>query len=125
MAVIYDNTIKAARLTATRDELASGTLELLSASDAVLAIFTLSVNGGTVSTDTWTLEFTSTSTTGETAASTGTNATKAQIKDSGGVARLTGLTVGLSASDIIVDNQSIAEGQTVTLSGAQTIQHAA
>lgn len=125
MAVIYDNTIKAARLTATRDELASGTLELLSASDAVLAIFTLSVTGGTVSTDTWTLEFTSTSTTGETAASTGTNATKAQIKDSGGVARLTGLTVGLSASDIIVDNQSIADGQTVTLSGAQTIQHAA
>lgn len=125
MAVIYDNTIKAARLTATRDELASGTLELLSAADAVLAIFTLSATGGTVSTDTWTLEFTSTSTTGETAASTGTNATKAQIKDSGGVARLTGLTVGLSASDIIVDNQSIADGQTVTLSGAQTIQHAA
>lgn len=124
MAVTYDNTIKAARLTATRDAFASGSLELLSAADAVLAVFTLSATGGSVATDTWTLEFTSTSTTGEAAASTGTNTTKAQIKDSGGTARLTGLTVGLSGADIIVDNQSIAEGQTVTLSGAQTIQHA-
>jgi hypothetical protein len=122
-APTYDNTVKAARMTATRDAVADGTLEILSAADAVLAIFTLTLAGGTVSNAVWTLAFDSNSTTGEAAASTGTTATKAQIKDSGGTARITGLSVGTSGSAINLDNTSIASGQTVTISSA-TFTHA-
>ena len=125
MSVIYDNVMKADRMSATRDKVGGGSLELLSAGDAVLASFTLTAAGGTVSSNVWTLAFDSTSASGETAAGTGTDATKAQIKDSGGTARITGLTVGTSASDLIVDNVSIADSQTVTLVGSQTITHAA
>jgi hypothetical protein len=124
-APTYDNTVKAARMTATRDAVADGTLEILSAADAVLAIFTLTLAGGTVSNAVWTLAFDSNSTTGEAAAGAGTTATKAQIKDSGGTARITGLSVGLtsSGSGVELDNTSIASGQTVTLSSA-TFTHA-
>jgi hypothetical protein len=125
MAVIYDNTMKAARMTATRDAVADGTIEIQAANNDVLAIFGLSETGGTVATDTWTLALDSSgATTGLTAAGAGTTATKARIKNSGGTVRVTGLTVGTTAADIILDNTSIADGQTVTLaSGA--IQHAA
>ena len=124
MSVIYDNDTKADRMTATRDKVGGGALELLSASDAVLASFTLTAAGGTVSGDVLTFAFDSTSASGTTAAGTGTDATKAQITD-GTTARVTGLTVGTSAADVIVDNVSIAEGQGVNLVGAQTITHAA
>lgn len=121
----YDNVIRAARLNATRGELVNGTLELLSASDAVLAVFSLSGTAGSVTTNTWTLEFTSTSTTGEAAAGAGTAATKAQIKNSGGAVRVTGLTVGTDpGDDITIDNPNIAEGQTINIVGAATIVHA-
>lgn len=123
MSVIYDATIKNDRMTATRDRVANGTLELLSASDVVLAIFGLSATGGTVTTDTWTLVFDASTVTGEAGAGAGTDATKAQIKDSGGTARVTGLTVGISGTDVVLDNNNIASGQNVTLSSA-TLQHA-
>ena len=84
-APTYDNVVKAARMTATRDA--------------------------------------SSSTTGEAAASTGTTATKARIKNSGGTARISGLSVGTTGSAINLDNTSIASGQTVTISSA-TFTHA-
>lgn len=128
MPVIYDDTVKAARLTATRDIFAEGTIEIQAANDAVLAIFTLSETGGDVSDDVWTLTFGAGSDAGqtvqgETAASTGTNATKARIKTEGGTARLTGLTVGVGSGDIQLNNVSIADGQDVSLTAA-TITHA-
>ena len=45
---------------------------------------------------------------------TGT-AAEAVIKDGGGVNVVTGLTVGTSASDIVLDSVNITSGQTVTL----------
>lgn len=120
MSVIYDNTIKAARMTATRDQFADGTLELMAANDTVLAIFTFSATGGTVADDVWTMAFVASTVTGEAGAGTGTIATKAQLKTSGGNARLTGLEVG---TDITIDNDSIAENQDVTINSA-TITHA-
>jgi hypothetical protein len=123
MAVTYDNTVKAARMTATRDAVANGTLELLSAGDVVLAIFGLSATGGAISNGVWTLAFDASTVSGESGASTGTAATKAQIKTSGGTARITGLTVGTSGTDIVLDNTSIASGQSVSLTSA-TITHA-
>ena len=124
MAVTYDTATKTARMTATRDEMANGTLELLAADDTVLAIFGLSATGGTISTDTWTLVFDASTVQGESGAGAGTDATKAQIKDSGATARLTGLTVSTSGADINLDNVNIANGQDVELTSA-TIQHAA
>lgn len=110
-------------MTATRDAVADGTLEILSAGSTVLAIFGLSSGGGSISGGVWTLAFDAATVTGESGASTGTVATAARIKNSGGTARITGLTVGLSASDVIVDNTSIASGQSITMSSA-TITHA-
>lgn len=119
MAVTYTTAAKTARITATRDHFANGTLEIQTSADAVLATFGLSASGGTISGDTWTLVFDAGTVT---ATGTGT-AAKAVIKTSGAVADITGLTVGLSASDINLNNTSITTGQSVTLTSA-TIQHA-
>lgn len=119
MAVTYNAAVKTSRMTATRDYFANGTLEILTAADAVLVTFGLSGSGGTVSTDTWTLALDA-----STVAASGTGtAAKAQIKTSGGSAHLTGLTVGTSGSNINLDSTSITSGQNVTLSSA-TLQHA-
>lgn len=114
MAVIYDNVVKSARMTATRDQFAGGTLEILTSSDVLLATFTLSGTGGTVSGDVWTLAFTANTVT---ASATGT-AAKAQVKTSGGNARLTGLTVGTSGQDVNFADTSFNSGQNVELSSA-------
>ena len=102
MAISYQNPAKSARMTATMTHFADGTLELMSAANAVLVVFGLSGGG------------------------TGTACTKAQLKTSAGVANLTGLTVGStgSGSDIQLNNVNIATGQNVTLSSA-VITHAA
>lgn len=120
MAVTYTAAAKTARITATRDHFANGTLEIGTSGMAlVLATFGLSASGGTIGTDTWTLVFDASSVS---AGNSGT-AAAAVIKTSGAAADITGLTVGTAATDIILDNTSITNGQTVTLSSA-TIQHA-
>lgn len=119
MAVTYNALVKTPRMTATRDHFANGTLEIQTAADAVLVTFGLSASGGTIATDTWTLVFDA-STVAATA--TGT-AAKAVIKTAGGLAHITGLTVGTTGSDINLDSVSITSGQDVTLSSA-TLQHA-
>lgn len=125
MAVIYDAATKAARMTATRDMVAGGTLELMSAADQVLAIFTLTATGGGIAGAVWTLEFVAAEVNGLAAAGAGTSAAKARVKDSSGTARITGLTVGLpsSSADIKLVNVSITENQPVTLTAA-TFTHA-
>ena len=126
MSVIYAMAVKTARITATRNAVANGTLELQSSANTVLAIFSLSADGGTISNDTWTLVFDADTVNGETAAGAGTTATKARIKDSSGNVRISGLTVGATGSgaDLQMINASISSGQSVTISSA-TIQHAA
>lgn len=124
MSVIVSTAIKTDVMTAMRDYLAEGTLELQAANDDVLAIFTLTETGGSVSGDTWTIAFVANTVNGESVAAGGTAATKARFKNAGGTVSITGLTVGLSSSDIILDNTSIASGQDVTISSA-TIQHPA
>jgi hypothetical protein len=125
MAVTYATAVKTARITATRDHFANGTLEILAANDTVLAIFGLSATGGSISGAVWTLAFDASPVAGEAGAGAGTDATKAQIKTSGASANLTGLTVGLvgSGADIELDNVNIASGQNVGLSSG-TITHA-
>lgn len=124
MSVIVNVAVKTDVMTAMRDHFANGTLEIQAANGNVLAIFGLTSDGGTVSGDTWTVQFDANTVYGESVAGTGTAATKAQFKTSGGAAHLTGLTVALSSADIILDNVSIASGQAVTMNSA-TIQHPA
>lgn len=123
MAVTYEIPVKAARMTATRDHFANGSLEIMAADNTVLAIFGLSADGGDVSGAVWALEFDAATVAGEADAGAGKNATKARLKTSGGAAHLPGLTVGISGADIILDNVNIASGQNVTLSSA-AITHA-
>lgn len=121
MAVTYTAAVKTDRITATRDYFANGTLEIQDAGGNPLVIFGLSVSGGTISGDTWTLVFDA-----STVAATGgspTDATQAVVKNSGGTVGISGLTVGTSGADIILDSVSINTGQNVTLTSA-TIQHA-
>lgn len=121
MAVTYTDAVKTARMTATRDHFASGKLQIGTAGMAsVLAEFDLTVGGGTIATDTWTLAFVSTT---DSALDTGT-AAAARLVTSGAANDLTGLTVGTSGTDVIIDNTSITTGQTVNVTSA-SIQHAA
>ena len=114
---------KTAMMTAMRDAVADGTIELLSAGGQVLAIVGLSVSGGAIagsSSVTWTLALDAAGvTTGLPAAGAGTNAASARIKTAGGVVQTT-LTLSLTSGsgDVKMDNTSITEGQTVSITSA-------
>jgi len=124
MAITYNVAVKNNRMTATRDYFAGGKIEILTSGDALLVEFPLSSTGGTVATGTWTFSFGGGSTASHTSAATAAGvAAKAQIKTSGGSAHITTLTVGTSATDVILDNTNIASGQNVTINSA-SITHA-
>ena len=120
MAVTYNTAVKTSRMTATMTYFSNGTIEILTAADGVLVTFGLGAPAGSVTGNVWTLTPLDAGTVAATAAGT---ANKAQIKNSGGSAHITGLTVGTSGTDVILDNLVIANGQNVTLSTA-TITHA-
>jgi hypothetical protein len=117
MAVIYALAVKTARITATRDHFANGTVEILDGSNNVLATFGLSASGGNISGAAWTLAFDAATVN---ASGTGTLAA-ARIKTAAGVSDLTGLTAGTSGTDIICSAASCTAGQALTfLSGVLT-----
>jgi hypothetical protein len=114
MAVTLDATLQNLVMDAIRGGVANGTLEILTAADAVLVVFGLNASAGSVTGATWSLVWDN-----STVAATGTGtAAKAQIKNSGGTPCITGLTVGTSGSDINLDNTSINSGQNVTITSA-------
>lgn len=126
MAVTYTTAVKTARMTAVRDQIDAGTgagvLQIGTTGMAsILAEITLNDPSGTVSGAVLTLSGFPKSDTS--ANNTGT-AAAARIRDSSGTDVITGLTVGLSAADIILDSLSITAGQTVTINSA-AITHAA
>lgn len=119
MSLTYGLPVKTARMTATRDHFANGTLEIGTLNmGTVLATFTLSASGGTVTNDKWTLGFVNT-TVSTSAAGIAANA---RLKTSGGSVDISGLTVGVSC-DIVIDTTSLKSGQNVTVTSA-TITHA-
>ena len=122
MPVTYTNAAKAARMTATRDHFASGKLIIRDSSNTTLVEFALTAGGGTVTNAVWTLAFTA-STVAAAEAGVGHNAV-IQTSGAPGDNDLTGLTVGTSGTDIILDNTNIAVGQNVTITSA-SITHAA
>ena len=129
MTVTYSSTVKDNRMTAVRDAIdaggAAGKLEICTAAYAsILATITLGYSGastGTVSGGVLTLAGFPRSDTS--ADDTGTAAV-ARIRTSANADVITGLTVGLAASDINLDSLSITTGQTVTIDSA-AITHAA
>jgi hypothetical protein len=126
MAVTYSSTVKDARMTAVVNAIdggsGAGTIQIGTTGMAsILAEFTLNDPCGTVSGGV--LTFSGFPKSDTSANATGT-AAAARIRDSAGVDIVTGLTVGTSAADIILDSVSITTGQTVTLNTA-AITHAA
>jgi hypothetical protein len=134
MAVVYSTTLKNNRMqlvadlvagktaassvgSATAGKLVIGTSSL-SGSTGVLVSFTLGTTPGTVSSGVLTISGTPLT---ATASGTGT-AAKAELQDNSGNVIVSGLTVGTSASDIIINATAISSGQSVTLSSG-TITH--
>jgi hypothetical protein len=125
MAITYSTAVKTARMTAVRDQIdggaGAGKIKIRDSGNVVLATIVLGDPSGTVTNDVLTLSGFPRSDTSADAAGTAANAI---ITDSSDVTVVSGLSVGTSASDIILDNLNIALGQTVTLNSA-TITHAA
>lgn len=129
MAVNYRTSLKTTRMTAVRDDIdsggAAGRIEIGTAGmGTILATITLGYSGastGTISGAVLTLAGFPRSDTS--ADNTGT-AAAARIRNSAGVDIVTGLTVGTSGTDVVLDSLSITAGQTVTINSA-TITHAA
>jgi hypothetical protein len=130
MAVTYTTATKIARMDAVKAQIDAGTgagkLEIGTAGMAtVLATIALNDPCGT-SSDTGggvvKLTFSGMPRSDTSADATGT-AAAARIRDSNITDVISGLTVGTSGTDIILDSTSITAGQTVTISAA-TIQHA-
>ncbi len=126
MAVTYSTAAKTARLNAVVAQIDAGagpgTLEIgTTAMGTVLAVLTLADPCATVSGTVLTFDF-DPDITDSSANATGT-AAAAQIKDSNGTVVISGLTVGTSGTDIILDSVSITAGQAVTLTTG-VINHA-
>jgi hypothetical protein len=134
MAVNYSATLKTNRMQLVADLIASrvaasstgtataGTIVIgtsaLSGATGVLATFTLSATPGTVSGSVLTI-----SGTPLTATATGTGtAALAEIRNNAGTVIVSGLTVGTSSADIIINATAISTGQSVTMTSG-TLTH--
>lgn len=123
MAIIYSTAVKNSRLQAVVNALGTGGLlvigtSALSGATGVLATEALGNPAGSVSNGVLTL-----SGTPLTVAASGTGtAAKAELRDSANNVIASGLTVGTSAADIILDSVNITAGQNVTINSG-TITH--
>lgn len=118
MAVTYNAALKTTRMTAVLTAIDAGagpgTLEIgTTGMGTVLATFTLADPAGTVAGSVLTFDF-DPDISDTSADATGT-AAEARIKDSVANIVISGLTVGTSGTDIILDSTSITLAQTVTL----------
>ena len=122
MAVTYTVAVKNARLSAVVNQIGStGVLEIGTAGMAtILATITLNATAGTAATGVLTFSGFPKS---DTADATGIAAAARIRTASGGTDIVTGLTVGTSGADIILDSVNITAGQTVTINSA-SITHA-
>ena len=134
MAVTYNATLKTNRMQLVADLIASktaaastgtataGTIVIgtsaLSGATGVLCSFTLSATPGTVAGSVLTISGTPLT---ATASGTGT-AALAEIRNNAGTVIVSGLTVGLSGTDLIINAVAISTGQTITLSSG-TLTH--
>lgn len=124
MAVTYTTAVKNARLDAVTSQIGTtGVLEIGTTSmGTVLATIALG-NPAAASASGGVLTFSGFPRSDTSADATGTAAAARIRTASGGTDIVTGLTVGLSGSDINLDSLSITAGQTVTIN-SMTITHA-
>jgi len=127
MSVIYAASTKTGRMNAVVTDIgASGLMKWYTSNGGtLLATFALAATAGTVSGPVLTFSDANGAAAGilnTTAAAAGT-ATYAEVTTSAGVAKVTGLTVGTSGADFIVDNNVLTLGQAVTINSA-TLTHA-
>lgn len=126
MAVNYSTAAKNARLQSTADLIDAGAspgkLKIRDSSNAVLATLTLADPCGTVSAGVLTFDFDPDIS--DTSADASGTAANAILTDSADTTVVSGLTVGTSGTNVILDSVSITAGQTVTIT-AGTITHAA
>lgn len=127
-AFTYSTALKSARMGALPTTWGNSALLKIidTGGSTVCATFTLSAtasDSSTGGTDTLTIKFTGNSASQTVTASAACTATSAKIQTSGAVDVVTGLTVGTSGSNINLNNTSITNGQSVTISAA-SIQHA-
>lgn len=134
MSVIYNQTVRTNRLNVVNDAINSktyvagsgagsvGTLVIgtsaLSGATGVLATFTLQNPAATISGNVLTIAGVPLSTT---AAATGT-AALAEIRNNAGTVVVSGLSVGTSGTDVVINSTAISSGQTVNLTSG-TITH--
>ena len=121
MAMTYSAALKTARMNAVVSQAgASAKLEIgTTGMGTILATIPLGATMGTVSGDTLTISGVPLS---DTSADATGVAAEARIRTSGNADVITGLSVGTSGTNIVIDNTSINAGQTVTLVSG-TIQH--
>lgn len=126
MAITYATPVKTARMNSVFALMPGGKLEIGTAAmtatgaTGVLVSFTLNTPAATVSGAIMSLAgFPKTSA----ATATGTAAT-ARLVDSVGASIISGLTVGLTGTDVILDNTSINNLQNVTVNATPTFTHA-
>lgn len=126
MPVNYSTAAKAARLTAVLNLIDAGAspgkLKIRNSSNTVLATLTLADPCGSVTDNVFTLDFDPDIS--DTSADASGTAHNAIITDSADTTVVSGLTVGTSGTDVILDSTSITAGQTVTITSG-TITHAA
>ena len=120
----YDTTTKTARMTAARDQVAGGSLQILTAAGGVLVTYPLSSTGGVVSGGVWTITFDQGDSTDVRAATGNGTAAQARIQDSAGVTRISGITAGTSGTGVIIDETAIIVGRLIRVNSA-SVQHAA
>ena len=134
MSVVYSSTLKNNRMQLVADLIAGKTASAasgsatagklvigdstLSGATGKLVEFTLGTTPGTVTSGVLTVSGTPVTTS---ASGTGT-ASKAEFRDNAGNVIVSGLSVGTSAADIIINATAISSGQSVTLSSG-TITH--
>lgn len=131
MAVNYSATLKTNRMQLVADLIAgktaaastgsatAGTIVIQDAGSVVLATIALPTTPFTVSGAVATLQGVPLS---DSSADASGTATKAEIRNNAAAAIVTGLTVGVSSSDINLTSTSITAGQTVTITSG-TITH--
>jgi hypothetical protein len=126
MPVNYSTAAKNARLNAVVAQIdagaGAGKLKIRDSSNVVLATLTLADPCGTVSAGVLTFDFDPDIS--DTSADASGTAANAIITDDADTTVISGLTVGTSGTNVVLDSVSITAGQTVTIT-AGTITHAA
>lgn len=124
MAVVYAAALRTSRMsavvTAVDAGAAAGKMKIRDGSNVVLATLTLADPCGSVSGDVLTFDFDPDIS--DTSADASGTAANAIITDSDDNIIISGLTVGTSGTNVILDSTSITAGQTVTIT-AGTLTH--